>query len=105
MKLSEAIRRGCQMRPLKIVGRFCDEGNGACALGAAMLGSNAIVGGPADFYLFSHQHPALHRIVYCSGNGERAQLWNVIADLNDNYDVTREDIADWIAWLEEGGAI
>lgn len=72
MKLSDAIRRGCEMRPLKIVGRFCDEGNGACALGAAMLGANAVVGGPAEFYLFSHQRPVLHQMVYGSTDGERS---------------------------------
>lgn len=98
MRLSDAIRRGCEIRPLKIVGRFYDEGNGACALGAAMFGADT-----PDFCRLSHKHPALFRRVW--SYGEDAPLWQVIADLNDNYDVTREDIADWIAWLEEGGAI
>ena len=69
----------------------------ACALGAAMLGS-------ACKYLgeLLQKFPCLRTWVDSSSG---YTLYSAIMGWNDESTMTREQIADFIAWLEDGGAL
>ena len=95
--LAEAIRRGCKVRPKKMVGDFLEGDRMACTLGAAWVG----VSGENDGYstvALAKLFPELDRLVRFSLGGERKEgaLWQAIAELNDRTRYSREEIADWL---------
>ena len=107
MKLSEAIREGAKKRPM-ITGSYFEYDNyecqGSCALGAAY---EALVGEPVAQYQLLNDEQVLNTIGtyvgvdmyqdFSSSFLKDDFLWRVIADLNDERDWTREQIADWLA--------
>lgn len=107
MKLSEAIIAGCKLRPRKAYRRMVLGERGACALGAAAVGAG--VWPIDDVDPLRARFGSLDMLAGATvpwGPGEsRLTLWQLIGDLNDEYPVTREEIAEFVAWLEDGGAI
>lgn len=105
MKLSEAMIKGCaQTRPTK---RFYFSFNGqcACALGAAYLGAcGKVTEKPDSTLVISRLHfltgADLTQLTEHPITGERWDYHEIITDLNDGHNWTREQIA---AWLKEQG--
>jgi hypothetical protein len=90
-QLAAAMRRGCALKPLQIVGVLFDGANGACALGAAILGLGENPG--TDSY---EQHLSYNRVV--DNYPLLRKLSSEICDRN-NRGESRESIADWIETL------
>ena len=94
MKLSEAIRKGCELYPVPCTGRFYNPETGCvCALGAAYVGLGNVID-DKDYNtvigVLNEAYPELG----CEDDG-----WTLgcdIADLNDKRGKTREEIADWL---------
>lgn len=105
MRLSEAIRKGAELRP-QYHGWYFGDG-ASCALGAAY---EAVAG------RYSTGHTAVERTLHESFKAtldasatcpcstphrcdaeDVPVVMNVIVDLNDNCKWTREEIADWLA--------
>ncbi|SRR5258706_16343763 len=102
MKLADAIRKGSQQRP-QAFGDFFEkvEGQilGSCAIGAAIEGYFGDT--TARIEELHTAFPILDKVVEGPEQGMRAELCNVITDLNDMCDWTRECIADWVETIEE----
>ena len=105
MKLSEAMIKGCaKTRPTK---RFYFSFNGecACALGAAYLGATgSVMERPDSTKVIVSLHfltgADLTQLAEHPVTGERTDYHAIIAELNDCFGWSREDIA---AWLREQG--
>lgn len=96
MKLSETIRLGAMLGPQLRNGSTL-EGSSSCALGAALLAMGTYLMG--DLY---RQYPILKDAV--TGpiqNGGRHPLDYWIVLLNDHFQWTREQIADWVQTIED----
>jgi len=99
MKLSEAIRAGAALAP-QVKGVFSLDG-GTCALGAAY---QAIHGEPP---LLKMTVPDLTRYlgvdmfqrVDCPVSHYSKHLFDAVIDLNDDFNWSRERIADWLETL------
>jgi len=108
MRLSEAIRKGCECTD-RITGALLDvwEGTpGACALGAALVGVVGLDFEPDDYALLVRTFPVLDRsselaprLASSTGSGSRSLL-TLIMSANDCYGLDRETIA---GLLEEDG--
>lgn len=96
LKISEAMREGAKMHPQ---GRlyYCQDGK-TCALGAACIGAGAtceqlaksLIVSPSTFWP-DIQTLAVHPVKMVD-----MRLEDIIANLNDQYDWTRERIAAWL---------
>lgn len=101
MKLSEAIRRGCE-GTYQIFHMAEDFKGGFCAAGAARLGFGKSLNDVAEFRIFDDATcPA------CAGNKHnwsnpvmKPACTNLIPHLNDMHRWTREEIADYVSTLE-----
>ncbi len=112
MKLSEAIRKGCEDTE-KCEGYMVPGEKQCCVLGAAAVG---VVGwkqaagayetkGSSIHSLIMKEFPILRNLVPQEFHPLRlqsAQIFSVIVDRNDKTDTTREMIADEIQAYEEG---
>ncbi len=97
MRLSEAIRLGAMMKPQAFRALF--TGDGACALGAALLA----VGAAHEQALRSVRNRwpwAFTVSANCPSCGRSCPVFGVITHLNDNHCWTREQIALWVAGVE-----
>ena len=89
-KLSDAIRLGATFRPQCKVMLF-NRGK-SCALGAAAEALGYTWAEELKARFPDLGRPMKHPM------GERARnLWDIISDLNDNHDWTREQISSWLA--------
>ena len=104
MKLSEAIRKGCEMVPKQCTGWFQQktEENGnwqlthACAIGAAavaVMGHGSTQGQKGEKHNVDLQDvfPGIH-----NDDGSFNDIARDIMSKNDNGEMTREQIADWL---------
>lgn len=105
MKLEDAIREGSK-KTTQYYGWFRnDDLTSTCALGAALLAVN----GP-DRQMYTTDlwdaFPETKLVTgYMGRRGlDQENLGEAIALAND-HGATREEIADWIQWLREGGAL
>lgn len=104
MKLSEAIRKGCQ-GTLQAQGRYYEKRTGAlCALGAAR---KAFGDKPEEMNGALINNSRLHSLLFDNERVNPAtkknfttefkeKVFSVIQDLNDTQRWTREAIADWL---------
>ena len=96
MKLSEAIRLGAMVGPQVTDGRTYD-GDGSCALGAAMIATGhrgecyALV---LDYFTLSQS------LVEQPVTREQMMALSAVRELNDRHRWTREQIADWVDTIE-----
>ena len=99
MTLSEAIRLGALLTFPQRQMLISENGEFACALGAAIVGA-AI--SPWNLGALRCAYPELDEPVAYPPDAVRHadRLWVVIASLNDHYGWARERIADWVAYLE-----
>lgn len=102
MRLSEAMRAGIEVtepavRSMLVMDSTGQEAVAACALGAAILGAAC-----RDLSELLLEFPCL---VVWIGNSCSRPLFQAITEWNDESTMTREQIADFIAWLEDGGAL
>ena len=86
MKLSEAIRMGAKLRP-QARGEYFTDG-GSCAVGAAW----EVVTGETRLPVSFPRKKVAERL----GIGD-PELITIIANKNDGENLTREEIADWVA--------
>jgi len=94
MKLSEAIRRGCKVKPVQCHGQYYGAGDAACALGAACSGAGFNIAFDLITVTLISQWPFLWPVQYI---GTTALAFAVtIADMNDELHYTREEIADFV---------
>jgi len=103
MKLSEAIRLGSMLKPhvkhsLVAYGRTCALGAALDAAGA--LGIAEDDGDPGPYEAAEAIWPILKSPVRHPAYRECADLRKVITSLNDEFDWTREQIADWVETIE-----
>lgn len=113
MKLSEAIRKGAKLRPQSIIKAF--DYNwfanietvklSSCALGAAYEAVFKLdINEDSDIDEINanfaddlrREFPELAYHVFHPVDKEKANLGDIISDLNDSHDWTREKIADWV---------
>ena len=101
MKLSEAIRQGCEAYPHKCKHGYFQNGDKACALGAAIA---SYVGRRPDspYDIAEKILPGRMHIFRNPVTGETDSMYNIIIDLNDSEDWTREQIADWLDTADDG---
>lgn len=110
MLLEEAIRAGSAVTLQAYGTPYSVDGDevSTCALGAALVGAcnaNEVVWNDCTRKLFA-LFPELRLTVWGNDNKPfRIALSALVVSLNDDYRVSREDIADFIAWLREGGAL
>src|SRR2546427_4087052 len=106
MRISEAMRRGCGMKPRQVFGAMFDGDDGACALGAVLTGGREH-GGYSAKVLKMKQTIAIPPCqcvdfdAYPVGP-RQAHLEDLIIHLNDIDHWKREAIADWIEKDVEG---
>ena len=102
MKIWEAIREGCRLRPKQAFRSTMDAEGNTCALGAAMHG---IGRHPDAAVMIGNLHDAFPEIngrhySQCPDCGQSTSsftLPNIIAiHLNDKHKWSRERIADWL---------
>ena len=102
MKLSDAIRAGCQMS-YKITGAVTDHYGGTCALGAALLGTG-LLGVPSLGSILTEywrdRFPILGREVPSPVDGHKRDMLYIIPALNDREGWSREAIAEWVGVIE-----
>jgi hypothetical protein len=108
MRLSEAIREGAKKRPVQHFGHFYNTINqGTCALGAAYEGCtgrtishkirhNVIMDSIAECTGASCYSPVTNIAVPDVVDRSCSSLREVIVELNDTHQWTREEIADWL---------
>lgn len=104
MKLSEAIREGAKRRP-QTQNTFFSNG-ASCALGAAyehLEGFSALMYDSEDIeFELIVKFPVLEYAVQSPVDAEMEDsLFNIISDLNDVRNWTREQIADWVETVEQ----
>jgi hypothetical protein len=99
--LAEAIRRGCVLRPKKVMGHFWRGKDGACALGAALVGAGKEPLRGNVYKAIVRVFPELNDVVAQPVIGTRQSLGWTISWLNDETQNSREAIADWLC--VEGG--
>lgn len=110
MLLEEAIRAGSAVTLQAYGTPYSVDGDEvrACALGAAMIGSYGAesVIWPRFGAQLHDTFPELGLSVHgVADNPYCISLSWLVVYLNDDYRVSREDIADFIAWLREGGSL
>ncbi len=90
MKLSEAIRKGCEIIPTKTKMLYIGKnGETACALGAA-----GVAVGIPKMEISSEKLAKHFPSLVDSRTGYATKLFAEITDMNDLSDMTREQIAD-----------
>jgi len=92
-RLSDAIMLGAMRRP-QCHGYFFEHG-GSCALGAAIDST----GVKEDYDELTRRFPELKRTMVSPIpllSFRRQNLWEIIVELNDLHDWTRESIASWL---------
>ena len=97
MRLSEAIQLGAMMTPQAF--RTLFKGDGACALGAAML-AVGVAPEQAGRSLRKRWPWAFAVSVNCPSCGRSHLVCQVIVHLNDDHRWTREKIGAWVAGIE-----
>jgi len=112
VKLNEAIRAGCKLRPKQTYSRLFKDKDGGCVIGAVMIGTGVADFGsnPANTTHISEINydqlkakiPILQEITVpiCPHPGCKLErigynLWNTMVHLNNNHKWTREAIAEW----------
>lgn len=102
MKLSTAIRIG-SMTTRQIKGNFRDDGNGRCAIGAALDAVGFYSGAKAHYldYRLASLFPLADIVVkHPIHRGMMDHVSGVVVTLNDHHDWSREAIADWVETIE-----
>ncbi len=106
MKLSESMRKGAALRPkvenaVFLYNAGTDTCIGSCALGAAYEGhTGAPLGNESEvLHALCDVWPELNTVVQMPVGTGTAPIRNVVAQLNDNYGWTREQIAAWVESL------
>jgi hypothetical protein len=103
MTLSEAIRLGAMLKPQNHYGALFENG-ATCAVGAAVDACGAL--NPEDIkgcYRFAvHRFPILREYAWHPLEIRDAErhIEQIVFDLNDSAEWTREQIADWVATVE-----
>lgn len=101
MKLSEAMRKGCDVYPEKCELQLTN-GRSACALGAVLGGLYGLGPHPGDddderLEHLRQMYPVLELVVEPPVRMVKGrELLKVIWSLNDSSGWTREKIADWL---------
>jgi hypothetical protein len=96
--VADAIRRGCQLRPRQLFGTVDDGVDGACAMGAALVGglSGANAARTSNLLL-----PGSARLRLGNPNSSPTlTLMAAVVYLNDERCWTREEIADAVEDLK-----
>jgi hypothetical protein len=94
MKLSEAIRKGCEKTKPAYGTYHKTQVNGekcSCALGAAIFATN----------IETTKGALLDRFPFLRTTRRREQWFNIIARINDHHILTREQIADMLETMGE----
>jgi hypothetical protein len=89
LKLSAAMRIGAKLRPQGFVDLFGD--GKSCALGAAYEGATGKTCEPWGYGKVCEQFPALG-----TPDGFLSDLGTAVYRMNDQHEMTREQIADWL---------
>lgn len=108
MKLSTAIRKGCEQHP-QDSGRLFTEVNNvvisSCVLGAALVGVYGQDGTALSYSELAKVFPLLEQPVNYPPGAEdfiaSESLSDVMIHLNDRAGWTREKIADWVETVED----
>lgn len=100
MKISEAMRRGIEQRPVQGYGMLTTGTDTACAVGAIMTGlglvgenGSAVIG-----YQLQEAAPSLFKFRHAD---HIETIWAEITYMNDKQKKTREQIADWLESIGE----
>ena len=97
MKLSDAIRKGCE-GTYQYFGAGFDGKNGYCAWGAAFHGDNSVKGGDWHYKVDS-------KCFLCDWNSgklpQHSTIGYIIFHLNDDHRMSREAIAEWVETVEK----
>lgn len=93
MKLSDAIRKGCEMRPKQAFHSLYGTGDESCVIGAARDG----LGMGSDDSICKHFERIMKQSNRCPSCAGWSPMYSLITDhLNDRHRWSREAIADWI---------
>lgn len=106
MKLSTAIRKGCELSSYQVKGHYFDGEGGSCALGAAALACGSVTqkAGKPEYVNpnFNTAFPVLHvDDVIHPETEERQKMSIILVSLNDEYDYSREEVADFVESWEQ----
>lgn len=109
MRLSDAIRKGCEQHPQSFGRLFEFRGYdvvASCAMGAALMGVYGAEGYALNTSNLEKEFPLLKRIAHSPVSGTvyhrlPFSLADQIITLNDHHKWTRERIADWVETIEE----
>jgi hypothetical protein len=97
--LAHAIRLGCLFRPRKVKRSFLSKADGADVFGALAVGSGWEKRCSKRGII--KEFPLLRKMVAHPLMGVEVPLSSVLVSLNDYFDWSREDIADWLCrWGE-----
>lgn len=101
MKLSEAMRKGLEIRPVQTKGWIWYGSDAACAVGtiAAGLGYDGLMMDEWFNKLVAVYPQLTTRLINCKTHNET--LWVTIVEMNDKRGKTREEIADWLESIGE----
>ncbi len=126
MTLSEAIRLGATLKPQgKGEGSIHHDSEATCAWGAAIQASGVgfhferavhfdqapmrAAAGPSEFikvYDIPDEWKVMARFrTECPRCSTKDQVYRLIAHLNDDHGLTRQEIADWIDSIQENVSI
>jgi hypothetical protein len=103
-RLAEAIRRGCVLRPKKMKTYFWRGLDGACALGAAMVGAGKPLPKRNAYHEIVQVFPELMNVAAHPLDGGvpfHLSVGWIVCRLNADTEYSREAIADWLC--VEGG--
>lgn len=103
MKLSQAIRLGSKLTKQIQGDLYNKEVNGTCALGAAWVAIKGInINADINTYLFLQEvFPILNYSFFNPEESRVYDLQTIIFELNDRYEWTREEIADFVEECEK----
>jgi hypothetical protein len=97
VRLSEAIRLGAMLKPQGFWSLLTADGH-TCALGAAL---DAIGASPSHFDEFLRWPVLTSSVTHPVTGTWWVSAYGCIADLNDTHRWTREQIAGWVASIED----
>jgi hypothetical protein len=91
-ELADALRKGCEIRPRKCIGYFTLKTQYACAVGAMAVAKDV---DPFNFFPSEFDDYVVHPEIPKTTE----PLYTVITELNDDFNWSREKIADWMETL------
>lgn len=102
MKLSDAILKGCEMRPVQSFTNYGVSGGPACVQGAALVGAGIDAHDESVRSLMYETWPWVITELRCPSCGSSLEMSviGVLFKLNDIHRWTRERIAAWVTTVE-----